>query len=347
MSGYGYNFFARLLHRLALQYTTVAEISFDIENASLKKRPSFPDNHVFISGLARSGSTMLLNYLYATGRFRSLTYRDMPFLLMPGISKKLSRRGIPQPARERAHRDGIMVSLDSPEAFEEAFWRVFCGENYIFDDKLKQHKVSAETSKKFKDYISAVLRSGGLPDKRYLSKNNNNILRLGYLQQAFPQSHIIIPFRRPLQQAISLQQQHIHFSKIHAEDGFSLSYMSWLGHFEFGLNQKPFFLGDDALFKAMEAQPKTGINFWLLCWKNYYRYALAKAAAKTIFFNYEHFCSDPEKAMTALFKKMNITGTAGEPKPFSPPARTIEGVDPDLLDECMLIYHQLTARAEG
>ena len=80
------------------------------------------DNHVFISGLARSGTTIVMRRFYETNYFRSLTYRDMPFVLMPKIWRKVigpfQQQGI---SRERAHGDGIKVTVDSPEAFEEVF----------------------------------------------------------------------------------------------------------------------------------------------------------------------------------------------------------------------------------
>jgi hypothetical protein len=348
MQGHGYKWFARATHRLALHYAAVAEISFDIESTVFKDRPALADHHVFISGLARSGSTMLLQYLHQTGQFRSLTYRDMPFVLMPGLWKKLAGRQLPDALNERAHQDGIMINLDSPEAFEEVFWRVFCGRDYILKDRLRAHKVSVETSEKFKNYIGNVLRSSdSVGEQRYLSKNNNNILRIGYLQKAFPRSFIIIPFRDPLQQAISLLRQHLHFLKLHAEDKFALSYMNWLGHFEFGLGQRPFFLGDEVIFSEMERQLKTDINYWLLSWKNYYGYALENAGGNAIIFNYERFCEDPAKALRVLFERLEVTGTALGAAPFELVVRSAAGVDEGLLGECVVMYEALAARAGG
>ena len=42
----------------------------------------------FVTGLARSGTTQLLNSLYKTG-FSSYTYSDMPFLFSPNMWGKL------------------------------------------------------------------------------------------------------------------------------------------------------------------------------------------------------------------------------------------------------------------
>ena len=88
----------RLLHRLALKRRPVAELAFDIEQTLLRRdsRGIAEERHVFVVGLARAGTTALLRRLHASGAFRSLTYRDMPFVLAPGLWRRLSgfaRRG--------------------------------------------------------------------------------------------------------------------------------------------------------------------------------------------------------------------------------------------------------------
>jgi hypothetical protein len=347
MPGRDYKFLSRFVHKVALQYAAVAEMSFDVENALTRKEQDLPGNHIFISGLARSGTTILLKYLYETGAFKALTYSDMPFVLMPNTWKKISYRSASPPSHERAHNDGIMIGPDSPEAFEEVFWRVFCGKNYIRDDRLMVHKVDADLSKKFKNYIGNVLGPGVQEDKRrYLSKNNNNILRIDYLQKTFPEARIIVPFRDPLQQSISLLNQHLRFSDIHKTDRFSLNYMNWLGHFEFGLNQKPFFLGDEETLETMQYYPKTELNFWLLSWKNYYGYLSRNISNNTILFNYEKFCADPEASLVALFSKIDIMNPVFELKPFKPVIKSAAGFDQDILEECRLIYQTLERKAD-
>src|SRR5690348_14423268 len=80
MTRSNYGALDRLLHRLALGSDAVADLSFDLENAlhptkgdedGAQQRP------VFVTGLARAGTTLLMRLLYATGAFCSLTYRDM------------------------------------------------------------------------------------------------------------------------------------------------------------------------------------------------------------------------------------------------------------------------------
>ena len=45
---------------------------------------------VFITGLARSGTTILLRNLYASNQFSSTTYEDMPFILCPNLWSKFN-----------------------------------------------------------------------------------------------------------------------------------------------------------------------------------------------------------------------------------------------------------------
>ena len=178
MSHSDYGLASRLLHRFALGLPLVAQASFDIERALQGVKHSRNGPHVFVAGLARAGTTILLRALHETGGFRSLTYRDMPFVLMPNVWKRISRASRKHTEeKERAHGDRIQVSFDSPEAFEEVFWRTFCRDDYIKDDHLRPHSADGETIDRFVAFVAQVLASSGSRQARYLSKNNNNILR--------------------------------------------------------------------------------------------------------------------------------------------------------------------------
>ena len=65
------------------------EVMFNVEQfVFLEKDDNFNDDHVFVAGLARSGTTMLLNAIYQSDQFASLTYDDMPFILAPNFWAK-------------------------------------------------------------------------------------------------------------------------------------------------------------------------------------------------------------------------------------------------------------------
>ena len=88
-----YSVLQRFLHRSVLSSQFMREIMFDVEQSIfLKKDDNFDDNHVFVAGLARSGTTMLLNAIYQSNQFASLTYDDMPFILAPNFWAKISPR---------------------------------------------------------------------------------------------------------------------------------------------------------------------------------------------------------------------------------------------------------------
>ena len=55
-----YSWIQKKFHKLVLSNQLVSEASHDIETY-FNNRVSYKDNHVFVFGLARSGSTILLN----------------------------------------------------------------------------------------------------------------------------------------------------------------------------------------------------------------------------------------------------------------------------------------------
>jgi len=344
LSNTDYSFGEKLLHHLALGSNAIGRASFDIElQLAGSREHDISGPPVFISGLARAGTTILMRAFYQTGAFRSLTYRDMPFVLMPGLWKRLSQSSHKQQSlKERAHGDGVFVNFDSPEAFEEVFWRVFTGDEYIFPDHLSPHAVDGETISKFRLFIAQVLASADqLEQIRYLSKNNNNILRLGVIRRAFPDALILVPFRNPVQHAISLLHQHGTFSSMHADDKFTFHYMQWLGHHEFGATHRPFMFSNE----AREFLPED-INYWLSVWINTYRYLLESAASDVHFVAFESLCAFPDKTLSHLFSCAGLPVDSRVPVEFIKPPRdkTAENIDEALLDEASRIYQSLSAR---
>ncbi len=287
-----YGIISQVLHLLALGSNSVAEMSFDLDqNLIGSKRPDIGlKQHVFVAGLARSGTTILMRHIYSSNSFVSLTYRDMPFILAPNfwrLFSKYSNRNSEQ--RERAHGDGIKIDSQSPEALEEVFWRVFCQESYVRKDTLVSMQADKQVIGKFVRYIEAVLHeSKSKSHRRYLSKNNNNILRLPSILEAFPNAIAIIPFRSPLKQANSLLTQHARFSERSKNNTFELSYMNWLVHHEFGGNHKRFqFEGFSPTFNN-----EFTLDYWLELWIHVYRHLIQNAPPNAIFLSYDMLCEN-------------------------------------------------------
>ena len=165
-----YSWLEQKLHKFALSSQFMREVIFDFESTNIAPS-SETGEHVFITGLARAGTTILLNALYKSNIFASLSYADMPFVLAPNLWSKISFKKKDLELKERAHGDGIKVSTESPEAFEEVFWKTFSEEN---DDELEE---------KFRVYVGNIVHKN--KKERYLSKNNQNIKRVGLINSIF------------------------------------------------------------------------------------------------------------------------------------------------------------------
>lgn len=335
----------RLLHHLALEYRPVLEASFDLERARYGKaaRAQAIERPVFISGLARAGTSILTRMLHDAGGFVAPSYRDMPFALAPNGWRALSagrRRQVGPQAR--GHGDGLTHDLDSPEAIEELFWRWAEGPGYLRRDGLAPVAIGAETIAAFRDYVALVLLAGG--GGRYLSKSNNAVLRLEALVAAFPDAVLLHPFRDPVQQALSLRQQHARACALAAEDGFRARYMRWLGHHEFGADCRPFLLPGGP--EAGEA-PGEGLDYWLRSWIAVYRRLLDQpppVARRQCFVDYDRLSRGDPVTIA------RVAGAAGIGAPGigaglrAPPAHPPIGVDPALLAEARAVHARLVAR---
>lgn len=287
-----YSFLSRLLHNLALGSGSLQEACFDIELALNNNKIHVDANakHVFVSGLARAGTTILMRTLYSSQQFSSLTYRDMPFPFAPNLWNAIAKKDQQhKTASERAHGDGVLVDFDSPEALEEVYWKLFHAQAYMHGAGLgAMPALSTADIEKFRQYIALVLHR--YRGTRYLSKNNNNVLRLDTIRAAFPRAVILVPFREPLAHAASLLKQHRQFLAQGEQDRFTTKYMNWLGHHEFGPVQKPFVLGSVDL----AGLSPDSLDYWLAQWVNVYGYVLNKVqaiAAPIYFVSYEELCT--------------------------------------------------------
>jgi hypothetical protein len=258
------------LHKIALSSRATKTLLFDLEKQFfLKERPD-PDRHLFICGLARAGTTALLNALHQTGAYASPTFEDMPFVLSPNlwnrISGKFSRS---TQATERAHGDGMQISSTSPEALDEIFWSLSTSyESFSDGSAVMPYDPGGDALAEFENFAALYCRRYG--KDRYLSKNNNNIFRLDCLAERFPGAAFLMPFRTPEQQAYSLYSQHRNFLKT---DAFQQAYMTWLGHFEFGNTHRPYRFPQSVVTGLKPHSP----DYWLNTWFETYRYALSVA----------------------------------------------------------------------
>jgi len=322
-----YSTLQRFLHRSVLSSQFMREIMFDVEQSIfLKKDDNFDDDHVFVTGLARSGTTILLNAIYQSNRFASLTYDDMPFILTPNLWGKINRKSIGGEAKERAHGDGVKIYINSPEAFEEVFWKTF-GD----DVKIREEF--------FIKFISLILKKNN--KAHYLSKNNQNIKRLALISKIFPRSKILIPFRDPLQQALSLFSQHIKFVQTQNEDTFVRDYMKWIGHSEFGLDYKMFHTTN--LLYPNENEFNHWLEQWYLTYKSVFE--LSARHGELYLIGYESLCGNPKVWVNVK----DLLGINQEIKfLFKETEKVIEHTfDNNLSKKCYKLYESLVSKSFG
>ena len=245
-----YSKIQKFLHDFVLSKKIINKSLLELEKIIyLKNKDIKNQTHVFITGLPRSGTTSLLNFLFSSNEYASLTYNNMPFILSPHLSRLFHKKNITK--KERLHGDGIDFDNNSPEALDEIF----------FDNNEEFVRNELE------NYIQLVVLSNN--KSKYLSKNNLNYKRIDIIQSIFPDSIFLIPIREPLQHVNSLLNQYLHFSQLQREDDFIRRYMNYLGHNEFGLNHKPW-------NKPIHFNDFNNINYWLEQWYLFYEFIYSK-----------------------------------------------------------------------
>jgi len=347
-----YTWLDRALHHIAF-----ATLDFQCEIAGVEAA-LLPKVHtrealkapVFVTALPRAGTTLLLSCLSMVPDLGSHTYRDMPFLLCPTTwaawSAPFQRANKRLP---RTHEDGIEISYDTAEAFDEVIWRMAWPEKYASGRialwNTPDRKPAFEAF--FCDHMRKIVALRA-PRGRYLSKNNANIARINFIRAAFPDCSIVVPFREPIAQAVSLLHQHRRFLKMHESDRFLKQYMNWLGHFEFGALHKPIaFPGMDE-FTGLD---HLAVDYWLAYWVSAYEYLLEHArTAGLIFFNYDTCCEKPTESLSALtdavgIKEEYITTMAILWR--RPNDRVAPPVDPYLKQRAVAAYGRLCLQASN
>ena len=335
--GKDYNEWTKLLHRMILDNYNISRGLFNFEKKVFRRRiKDKRKNFVIVTGLARGGTTALTNLLYESQHFYSLSYSNMPFILSVNLwSKIYSPRK--NKLKERAHKDNIKFGYKSIEALEEYFYKAQLNDSFIEESTLVKHDISQKT---YEDYISYQLLVGlNSSNSVYLAKNNNLILRYRSIRSYNKDFHILLMLRHPVEHAKSLVKQHLKFSERHEEDPFSLEYMNWLGHHEFGLNHKPFKLDADHNLNF----PIGSLDYWVSSWVEYYSYVLQFVIEdrNLHIIDYSDLCSKPDRILQFACGLFDLALGDIEITPYRPTQSTIEEIDTHLLEESERVYREL------
>jgi len=348
-----------MVHNLAMSQLEMQKSLSQIEDRGFDKVHTdiAGADPVFITSLPRAGTTLLLELIAGASEFVSHSYRDMPFLLCPLTWDRLSRRFRKQAkARERAHGDGVLVSYDSVEAFEEILWRAFWPQHFeptrIRPWTAREEDEDGEFAIFLRQHMRKLIglgrrRAGSVAPRRYVSKNNANISRLGWLEQHFSDATILIPYRDPAGHIASLVNQHSNFLKAHADNRFVLRYMETIGHLEFGQALRPIDF-DGWLASASDLDPNTP-DFWAEYWIVAFGAVLRTAGRHAVVFSYDRLCEKPAAGLQTLESWIGIKPgalKAWESRLHSPTAhRPATDIGPDRARRLKEVLAQLDARA--
>lgn len=280
-----------------------------LEKASIE-RP------VYVAGLARAGSTILLELLAAIPGVATHRYRDYPPIYTPylwnWLLDRLPRRQL-APV-ERTHLDGIMVTPDSPEALEEILWMTFLP---WVHDPSRSNVLNADAShpefeRFYRDHVRKLLLVRG--GSRFVSKGNYNVTRLEYLLKLFPDARFVVPIRRPHGHIASLMKQHTLFCRGETQHPRMLEHMRRVGHFEFGLDRRPINAGDDALARDVRAMWERGeeARGWGRYWASIYRHVADRLETNpalrraSVVVRFEDLCESPDATVRSLLRHCGL-----------------------------------------
>ena len=274
------------------------------------------DRPIYVTGLARSGSTILLELLAEHGDVATHQYRDFPMIPIPlWWNWFLDRAGREEskPA-ERAHKDGIAVTPQSPEAMEELLWMAFFPTCH--DPAMSNVMGAADSAPAFeafyRDHIRKLLmlRDGN----RYLAKGNYNVSRLAYLRKLFPDACFVVPVRDPVGHVASLIKQHRLFCAEETRDPKIQDHMRRSGHFEFGLDRRPVNFGDGETVRRIQEHWQTGreAEGSALYWASVYGFVAdllerdPAIAARTLLVHYDDLCGAPDATLERLYRHCGL-----------------------------------------
>ena len=305
-----YSIAQQMLHKQFLEKGPITELFINkilknSKNINLEKH-----DHIFISGLARSGTTAFLQAIDTTNQFGSLRYKYMPFILNPKLAGFYARNFVKNndPELLRSHADRLTISSRAPECLDEPFWIGSLYGKLNFKEYLYPHDIDASL---VKSYVYLLKSYSSLESKkRMVIKNNNQHLRIISLANNMPNSKFLVLFRSPIAHSNSLLEMHKRFTMLQKKDKFILDYMNLVGHWEFGLGKKKFIYDKNVQLRILEKIDEFSIEYWLQQWIYTYKWILKTIKLSKLknirLVSYEDLCLD-SSYREEIFKFLSIS----------------------------------------
>lgn len=272
---------------------------------------------IYVCGLARSGTTLLHEVVASHPAVAAHRIKDYPFVFTPYWWRRATANVRPAAPRERAHRDGVMITTESPDCLEEMLWMTFFP--HCHDPTVTNVLGGEERHPEFEAFYRNHIRKLLLAERasRYAAKANYHVARLAYLVRLFPDAKFLLTIRSPEGHIASLARQHAWFSQGHRQCPRSLAFMQRSGHFEFGLDRRPINLGDDQQIREIihdwsAGQEVRGLaQYWNLVYSYLDRLLAAdkQVRAATCVVRFETLCDSPIETLTNALRHCNLPDT--------------------------------------
>jgi hypothetical protein len=285
---------------------------------------------VYVCGLARSGSTLLHEIVASAPGVATHRVKDYPMVYTPYWWRQATARRPPTAPRERVHRDGVLITPESPDAVEEMLWMAFFPRCH--DPSVSNRLAAGDRHPAFEAFYRAHLGKLLLAERatRYVAKANYHVARLAYLVRLFPDARIILPVREPVGHIASLVRQHRWFSQGQRKHPRALAWMRRLGHFEFGRARRPINLGDGERVRAIQRAWAVGeeVRGWAWYWDMVHGHlarlldadAQVRAATKVVHF--EDLCAAPTETIRAVLDHCALPDAERVVARFAPSIRS-------------------------
>jgi hypothetical protein len=306
---------------------------------------------IYVCGLARSGSTLLHEVVSSHPGVATHRSKDYPMVFTPFWWRRATANLRPRPPRERPHRDGVMVTTESPDALEEMLWVAFFPRCH--DPAVCNLLGAEDRHPAFESFYDLHIRKLLLAEAahRYAAKANYHVARLGYLARVYPDARFLIPVREPAAHIGSLMRQHRLFSEGQADHPRALAYMRRSGHFEFGLDRRPMHLGDGERVRRIAQAWDRGEEvrglamYWDMVHSHLARLLERDARVRTaaLVVRFEALCSAPAETLRAVLGHCSLPDAEAVVERHAPRIRAPDYYDSNFSSQDLAVIRQETA----
>ncbi|MHA2049671.1 MAG: sulfotransferase [Promethearchaeota archaeon] len=268
------------------------------------------DKPIYITGVARAGTTIILEMLSKHPDLASHRYKHLLIPYIPHWFSQITKvtKFYTKPL-ERLHKDGIIVTRESPEAVEEIFWQEFFknSHNEKVSNVIEKNVSNPRFERFYRTHIKKLIYNQNT--SRYLAKNNYNLTRLEYLLEIIPSSKFLLIIRNPINHVASLIKQSLLFMKMERKRPLLHDWLSILGHHEFGNWQSCINTGNTDIIQEIRelwSSKTTFVKGWADYWNSLYKYIAdkldqnRKLKIATLIVRFEELCETPGKIIDEI-----------------------------------------------